>query len=179
MIVECGGCAKRYRFDEAKLQGRTSATLTCPNCKASISITAAAHPGDQTTRLAADADLIPSSSKVRGGDLVMPKARRISLAVLEGKDIGRIFTVDKPHVTIGRSDADIILEDHEVSRQHAAIEMHGPRAVLKDLGSTNGTFINEVKITQTEIENRGEFRVGGTRLMLILVDLESELEPLS
>jgi predicted Zn finger-like uncharacterized protein len=179
MIVECGGCTKRYRFDEAKLRGRTSATLKCPSCKATISIAAPVHPGEQTTRLSADADQIPSSAKVRGGDLVMPKARRISLAVLEGKDNGRIFTVDQPHVTIGRSDSDINLDDHEVSRQHAAIEIHGARAVLKDLGSTNGTFINEVKITQSEIENRGEFRVGGTRLMLILIDIENELEPLS
>ena len=109
----------------------------------------------------------------------MPKARRISLAVLEGKDNGRIFTVDQPRVTIGRSDADIVLDDREVSRQHAAIEIHGARAVLKDLGSTNGTFVNEVKITQSAIENHGEFRVGGTRLMLILIDIENELEPLS
>lgn len=178
MIVDCGGCSKRYRFDPAKLQGRESATLKCPNCKGTITVTAPTHPGDRTTRLAADADLLPTSAKVRGGDLVMPSARRISLAVLDGKDKGRIFNVDRPRVTIGRSDADITVEDTEVSRQHAVLEMHGPRCVLKDLGSTNGTFVNDQKITQCEIENHGEFRVGGTRLMLMLIDIEKDLEPL-
>ncbi len=179
MIVECGGCAKRYKFDEAKLQGRPSVSLKCPGCQGAIEVTApAAHPGDQTTRLDADADQIPSSSKVRGGDLAMPLSRRISLAVLEGKDKGRIFTVERPHVTIGRSDADIIIDDQEISRQHVAIEMRGPRVVLKDLGSTNGTFVNDVKIAQCEIDNQGEFRIGGTKIMLILIDTEKDLEPL-
>ncbi len=178
MIVECGGCSKRYRFDEAKLQGRESANLTCPKCKATITVTAPTHPGDRTTRLAADADLIPSSAKVPSGDLAMPSSHRVSLAVLEGKDKGRIFTVDRPRVTIGRSDADVILDDKEVSRQHASIELHGNRCVLKDLGSTNGTFVEEQKIAQCPIENRAEFRVGGTRLMLILIDTEKDLESL-
>lgn len=178
MIVVCEGCSKRYSFDPAKLQGRESGTLKCPNCKGMITVTSPIHPGERTTRLALDADLIPSSSKVPGGGLAMPPSRRISLAVLDGKDKGRIFNVDRPRVTIGRSDADITVDDKEVSRQHAVIEMHGPRCVLKDLGSTNGTFVNDQKITQCELENHGEFRVGGTRLMLMLIDIEKDLEPL-
>jgi len=178
MIVTCGGCTKSYRFDEAKLQGRASATLRCPACKAAITVTAPAAVGDRTTRLDIDADLIPASSKVPSGELSMPRARRVSLAVLQGKDSGRIFPVDRPRVVIGRGDADIVLNDSEISRQHACLEIHGPKVVLKDLGSTNGTFLNDVKIAQSEIDNRSEFRVGGTRLMLILTDTESDLETL-
>ena len=76
---------------------------------------------------------------------------------------------------MGRADADIILDDGEVSRHHACLEIHGAKVVLRDLGSTNGTFINDTKITQTELENRAEFRLGGTRLMLILTDTESDM----
>ncbi len=114
-----------------------------------------------------------------GGDLSLPLSRRFSLAVLQGKDSGRIFPIDRPLVVLGRSDADIVLNDPEISRQHAAIEVHGAKVVLKDLGSTNGTFINDVKIAQTEIDNRAEFRVGGTVLMLIMTDAEPDLEVLS
>ena len=94
------------------------------------------------------------------------------------KDSGRIFLVEKPRVILGRGDADVVLNDTEVSRQHAAIEVHSGRVVLKDLGSTNGTFVNDVKVSQTEIDNRAEFRVGGTRLMLIMTDTSTELESL-
>lgn len=177
MIVTCPGCAKRYNFDEARLGGRPSATIKCPNCAAPIVI-AAPDPGDRTTRLDVDASLIPKSAKVPGGDLAMPLGRRLSLAVLQGQDSGRIFPIDKPRVVLGRGDSDIVLNDAEVSRQHACIEVHGQRVVLKDLGSTNGTFMEDVKVSQSELENRAEFRIGGTRLMLILTDIPQEMETL-
>jgi len=177
MIVSCGGCGKRYRFDEAKLSGKPSATLRCPSCQAPITIQAS-EVGERTTRLDADADLLARSSPVRGGDLALPLRRRLSLAVLEGKDSGRIFPIERPRMVLGRGEADIVLDDTEVSRQHACIEVRGARVVLKDLGSTNGTFVNEVKTTQSEIDNRSEFRVGSTRLMLIITETESDLEPL-
>ncbi len=207
MIISCGSCAKRYNFDESRLKGRSSGTLRCPNCKAPIAISvpmfeegpAAApapadasaavaapavpgntqSPGDMTTRLEADANLLPTSQKVPGGGLAMPQGLKISLAVLQGKDSGKIFPVEKPAVILGRGDADVLLDDAEVSRHHACLEVHGPRLVLKDLGSTNGTFVNDVKITQCEMENREEFRVGATRLMVILTDLKPETGDMS
>ncbi len=139
---------------------------------------AATDPGDETTRLDQDANLLSKSTKVPQGDLSLPAERRLSLAVLQGKDSGRIFLVDKPRVILGRGEADIVLNDTEISRQHAAIEVHGSRVVLKDLGSTNGIFVNDVKVSQSEIENRTEFRLGGTRLMLIMTDTTADLETL-
>jgi pSer/pThr/pTyr-binding forkhead associated (FHA) protein len=177
VIVACAACGKRYKFDDAKLAGRPAVTLRCTACQAPI-VVKATEIGEQTTRLDADANLIAQSSPVREGDLVLPPRRRLSLAVLEGKDSGRIFPIDRPRIVLGRGDSDIVLNDAEISRQHACIEVRGARVVLKDLGSTNGTFVNEVKTSQTEIENRTEFRVGETRLMLIVTEVEPELEPL-
>lgn len=180
MIVACGGCGKRYRFDPARLRGRTEATLRCPGCGTSISVTAPVDPGDQTTRIDADANQIPTRAKVPGGDLTLPPAHRVSLAVLQGKDSGRIVAIDKPLVVLGRSDCDVVLNDSEISRQHASIEVHGAKVVLKDLGSTNGTFINDQKIAQVELENRAEFRIGGTVLMLILAPVsEPDLQEMA
>jgi DNA-directed RNA polymerase subunit RPC12/RpoP len=177
VTVTCSGCSRRYNFDLAKLAGRSSARLRCPQCSTTITVKAA-DAGDQTTRLDQDANLLSKSSKVPQGDLSMPDDRRLSLAVLQGKDSGRIFLVDKTRMILGRGDADIVLNDTEVSRQHAAIEVHGARVVLKDLGSTNGIFVNDVKVSQSEIDNRAEFRLGGTRLMLIVTDVTSDLETL-
>jgi len=175
MIVTCAACAKKYKFDEGKLAGRPSVSLTCPNCQTPITISAP-EPGDQTSRLDVDALQISRAEKVPVGSLVMPTKRRLSLAVLEGQDSGRIFTIDRPRTVVGRGEADIVINDSEISRQHAAIEVHGARVVVKDLGSTNGVFVNDVKVSQAELENRAEFRLGGTRLMLIIADQESDPE---
>jgi hypothetical protein len=137
---------------------------------------AAAAAGDRTSRLAADAALLAAPGHVAAGPLEMPPGRRVSLAVLDGPDLGRIYRVESPSVTIGRGGAEVQLEDGEVSRQHARLEMRGGRAVVRDLGSTNGTFVDDVKVAEAEIENRGEFRVGQTRLMLIMTD-EGESAP--
>ena len=173
MIVTCSGCQKRYNFDEAKLQGRRSGTLRCPACNTTIQVAAPAV-GDQTTRLDADANLVAARPQGLQGSPSLPSDQRISLAVLEGKNAGQIFQVDHPKMILGRTGADIALDDGEVSRQHACLEVHGSRIVLRDMGSTNGTFVDENKISEMEIENRTEFRLGGSRLMLILTDSGSD-----
>jgi FHA domain len=45
--------------------------------------------------------------------------------------------------TLGRGDVEIVLEDAFASSQHARIERQGGAVVLEDLGSTNGTYLNE------------------------------------
>ena len=173
MIVTCTGCEKRYNFDESKLRGRGSGTLKCPACSTLIKV-AAPRVGDQTTRLEVDANLVAARPQAHEGNPNIGPGQRLSLAVLQGKNAGTIFPIANPRVVLGRSGADIVLDDAEVSRQHASLEVYGSRIVLKDLGSTNGTFVDENKISQTEVENRSEFRVGGTRLMLIVTQVGTD-----
>jgi predicted Zn finger-like uncharacterized protein len=104
--------------------------------------------------------------------LKMPESRRFSLAVIQGFNAGEIFSITKPKMLIGRSDADIIVKDLEASRQHARLEVMGDRVILRDLSSTNGTFVNEQRITTMALENQQEFRIGTTILMLIITDVE-------
>jgi len=70
-------------------------------------------------------------------------------------------------MVIGRAGSDVLLNDPECSRQHAAIEVSDDKVFLVDLGSTNGTYVADKRITQLELENRSEFDVGSTTLMLI------------
>ena len=178
MVVACSACGKRYKFDETQLRGRQVAEVPCPNCKASLHVKMDV-PGDRTQRLDIDANLIPTHLEVPESSLRLTPGRRISLAVLEGKDRGQIFVIERTTAILGRGEADIVLDDSEVSRQHARIEVHGGRVVLRDLDSTNGTFVDDIKVTEAEIENRGEFRIGHTRLMLILAETESDPEETS
>ena len=148
----------------------TTPSGAAPSVAGSSGLEAAAAAGDRTSRLPADAALLAAPGHVEAGPLQMPPGRRVSLAVLDGPDLGRIFRVESPSVTIGRGDAEVHLEDGEVSRQHARLEMRSGKAVVRDLGSTNGTFVDDVKVAEAEIEDRGEFRVGQTRLMLIMAE---------
>jgi predicted Zn finger-like uncharacterized protein len=106
------------------------------------------------------------------GVLELPRDRRFSLAVIQGPATGQIFQVTKTRTTMGRTGCDINLNDPEASRQHAVLEIFGERVVLRDLGSTNGTFVDSEKIQQSELANHGEFRIGGHVLMLIVTEVE-------
>jgi predicted component of type VI protein secretion system len=66
----------------------------------------------------------------------------LSLEIVEGTGAGRMVAVTGT-VTIGRGqDADLVLADELVSRRHAQVTPAGPGAVVEDLGSRNGTFVN-------------------------------------
>lgn len=99
--------------------------------------------------------------------LRLPVGHRYSLACISGPEAGRIFEIVKPRVVIGRAQADIVIGDIQCSRQHAAIEVLDDKVFLVDLNSTNGTWMGEERVTRVEIENRAEFEIGTTTLMLI------------
>lgn len=91
----------------------------------------------------------------------------VTVEIVEGPNTGKKFKFKKPHITIGRSDADLVLMDLDTSRAHAMIEVLGPHAVfLKDMGSTNGTFIGSKRIQSEKIESGAEFMVGNTKLRI-------------
>ncbi len=112
----------------------------------------------------------------RGGGLSLPPGKRVSLAFLSGAREGEVFVLSRPTALLGRSGgragADIELADPEVSRAHAVVECHGSSVVLRDLGSTNGTFVDETRIDESPLEDKGEFRLGSSRVMLIIADAD-------
>lgn len=101
----------------------------------------------------------------------MPEGRRLSLAIIDGPDAGKVYRIEKPRVVIGRTGADLVLNDSETSRHHAAIEIRETQMILQDLGSTNGTLVDGSRIQgEVELYNQGEFQIGGTTLMMIVTD---------
>jgi predicted Zn finger-like uncharacterized protein len=106
------------------------------------------------------------------GAIELPRDKRFSLAVIQGAATGQIFQVTKTRTTIGRAGADINLEDPEASRQHAALEILGETAIIRDLGSTNGTFIELDRVEQHQLANQMEFRIGSHVLMFIVTEVE-------
>jgi uncharacterized protein involved in exopolysaccharide biosynthesis len=72
----------------------------------------------------------------------------VQLVIVNGQGVGRTFPLYSEEVVIGRSPkAQIRLEDHSISSQHAKIVREGTSYWLVDLGSTNGTFLNGQPVT--------------------------------
>jgi predicted Zn finger-like uncharacterized protein len=99
--------------------------------------------------------------------LRLPAGQRLSLACISGPDSGRIFEIDKPRLVIGRANTDIVVADIQCSRQHAVIEVMDEHVFVADLNSTNGTYVNDQRVSRAELDNRMEFEIGTTTLMLI------------
>ncbi len=106
------------------------------------------------------------------GLVELPKDKRFSLAVIQGAATGQIYQITKTRTTMGRSGADINLDDPEASRQHAMLEVIGDHAIVRDLGSTNGTFVDLERIEQQVLNNHMEFRIGSHVLMFIVTEVE-------
>ncbi len=196
MIISCPSCKSRYRFDESKLEGSTSKKVKCPKCNTIIEVTnpiavatasAASKKGEKTyPSLPPSGDDGPVEPSAKSGTaelnrealladdmaLKLPTDRRFSLAVIQGNHVGEIFPITKPRVVLGRVDADITIQDIEASRHHARLDILGERVLLRDLNSTNGTFVNDEKIGTATLENQSEFRIGTSVLMLIITDVE-------
>jgi pSer/pThr/pTyr-binding forkhead associated (FHA) protein len=100
-----------------------------------------------------------------------PPKRRGSpthVIVTEGSNVGQRAELDHAPILIGRgSDAGIKLDDDYVSTRHARIAASGDQWFVEDLGSTNGTYIGTVRITQpTTITLGTQVRIGKTILEL-------------
>jgi pSer/pThr/pTyr-binding forkhead associated (FHA) protein len=79
---------------------------------------------------------------------------------------GRSVEVDKEHFIIGRSkgQADLRIDDPNVSRQHAAIERIGSIYYLVDLGSTNGVYVGDDRVTRRALVDGDVIAVASHRI---------------
>ena len=194
MIIVCPSCQAKYKFDEGKLGERPRAKTKCAKCGGTIEIEnpllaamtlppgtlagvqAAPPPAPEglPTRKAPapDAPGVTTGRDVMKQVVELPRDKRFSLAVIQGPATGHIYPVTKSRTTIGRSGADINVDDPEASRQHASLEVLGDHAILRDLGSTNGTYVEADRIEQQVLNNQMEFRIGSHVLMFIVTDVE-------
>ena len=87
-----------------------------------------------------------------------------SLRMLKGVPPDRVYSVDGT-TRVGRGDeSEIVLVDPSVSRAHAIVEIEGAQPVVRDLGSTNGTFVNGRRVSVEALRDGDELQFGNTRM---------------
>ena len=102
---------------------------------------------------------------------------RVTLRVIAGPHSGRIFTFDQ-HETflIGRSETAhfCLPEDRYFSRNHCILEIAPPQIFLRDLGSTNGTYVNGQRVESVYLKSGDHIQGGET---VIGVEVTADLPP--
>lgn len=108
--------------------------------------------------------------RVQGSLLSTRKVPPISLTITHGTALPQVCNFAQAEVTIGRDPAcECQANDEAVSARHAKLSYHHNQWWLEDLGSTNGTLLNQEKLAlPTVVISGDEFRCGETRFTITL-----------
>ena len=100
-------------------------------------------------------------------DPKLTKVKQPVLIIVSGLDMGEVFVLRPGKMIIGRdSSCDIVLRGDGVSRQHVELSyISGNKLSIRDMGSTNGVFINGNRISNAQIED-GEKLIVGLQIVL-------------
>jgi transcriptional regulator with PAS, ATPase and Fis domain len=91
--------------------------------------------------------------------------QRFWLRVLTGRQAGLALHSEAERVVVGtHASADLVLDDETVSRFHCEIEVQGGRALVRDLGSRNGTCIDGVSVREAWLHPGATLAVGTTEI---------------
>ena len=88
------------------------------------------------------------------------------LTIVRGPSTGERFILDIPEVTFGRDpNCEVFLNDRTVSRRHAHLSIQGGRAIIEDLGSLNGTWVDAAIVSSSELFNGSTIQIGTFKMI--------------
>ena len=128
----------------------------------------------------------PLSIALEGDEKVATGTVRVSSGTVEGRvswqavvDVdGRRHAITRARTVIGRgTDADITISDAGSSRKHAEILWDGERAMMRDMGSTNGTKVNGQKLREAALPTDTTITIGRTDLVFRIIPVAAPSRP--
>jgi pSer/pThr/pTyr-binding forkhead associated (FHA) protein len=166
-----------HALNDAQTGGHPRVQFRCSRCGKNTVVKT--HGVDSTQVLSPLPDFArsggPGVSALLGANaqgFFLPANKVISLSVIAGPARGQAISLEKPLVVLGRSGADFTIGDPNISRQHCAVEVRGDAVRLRDLDSTNGTFVGLERVRAAELRHLSEFRMG---LTVVLVTITPKL----
>ena len=101
------------------------------------------------------------------------------LLILSGPQVGELYKLkpDQPTV-IGRGEADLRIDDDGISRRHCSIQPRGRGALLVDLGSANGTYVDGERVREKLLVSDDRFQIGVSTTVKFAVadDMEAAVQ---
>ena len=132
-----------------------------------------AFPAAPATPKPAEAPVTPPTS---GGTVIIQRGPKMKLLgmLVDKKQSSKRFDINKQAVTVGRAPGNDLIVDHPtVSRQHATIKLEGEEFRLYDLGSANGTFVNDQRLRDPMVLQDGMIvRFGEAEYIFKRISLE-------
>lgn len=111
--------------------------------------------------------MVASDVTIQITDVPKESAKRFHLRMLKGVPAYGVYFIEGT-ITVGRNEeSDVFLVDPSVSRNHAEIDVDTRGALVRDLKSTNGTFVNDVRVDGSKRAHAGDvLTFGNTQLRL-------------
>ena len=92
-----------------------------------------------------------------------PTAKEACLVVIYGSELGKKYNLNSASLVIGRSSkCDIQIDQESISRNHSKIVNTGKSILVRDLGSTNGTYVNDEPIDEYVLRDGDLIKIGRT-----------------
>lgn len=102
----------------------------------------------------------------------------VSLVMFKSDGTRRDFAMHGPHMVLGRTIAcDLRIPLPSVSRKHCELLIKDQTLLLRDLGSSNGTFHNGSRVQQARLLPGDEIGVGPVRLIVVIDGKPAKIEP--
>jgi len=168
--VRCHHCGHVFPTPEEAFGAEERIEVPCPACRKALQIVNPKLTTLSVDRTKKKLPKIVSQISPEGRLLLIPQNVEISLKVLEGEEKGTVYPVSKPRFLVGRANADVVINDAKVSRVHCALEVSAEGVELRDLESTNGTFVDEKPIGTATLASGATFRIGSHLFQLIITN---------
>ncbi len=119
-----------------------------------VSVTLVEESSFKPSTFAIDVEFNEEENFLVGGFLLLPNGMKVA--------------VEKQVITIGRMPGStVVIDDPKVSRQHAQVFVDQDKVILSDLGSTNGTYVNGLRVARTELKGQDEIVIGAARIVFV------------
>ena len=149
--VFCPSCGDRVPTD----------TTVCPSCNATV-------VDADRTQVLSRVGHEPVFGQAPGSGSTTTRVSAATLMVRSGPQAGERFSLAGDVTRLGRHpDSDISLDDISVSRRHAEIRHDGDEYVLRDVGSLNGTYVNQRRVDSVVLQQGDEILIGRFRLLFL------------
>jgi len=104
-----------------------------------------------------------------------PSDQKAYIMFISGQLAGKLCYLENAETHIGRADdCDIAINDSRISRHHLQISLTGEGAVIEDLGSTNGTFVNGQRVKRRLLQNGDQVHISSDTIFKFALGSEAE-----